>query len=93
MNFNSIKVRLKPKASKTRIIVFIVFQFHKGTIKTGTQLIYSAFYRHFNSIKVRLKQGRQSRGAVAIWDFNSIKVRLKRASLPCRPREGRISIP
>ena len=52
--FNSIKVRLKHSfvlASKNPII----FQFHKGTIKTSAPQIYANTLLYFNSIKVRLK--------------------------------------
>ena len=34
MNFNSIKVRLKPSVNFGDLLTFISFQFHKGTIKT-----------------------------------------------------------
>ena len=38
-DFNSIKVRLKPALSKHRIHpAYHSFQFHKGTIKTETEL-------------------------------------------------------
>ena len=33
-----------------------LFQFHKGTIKTGNRLFRSCVYGHFNSIKVQLKR-------------------------------------
>ena len=34
IDFNSIKVRLKRKASAAALLSFRLFQFHKGTIKT-----------------------------------------------------------
>ena len=34
------------------------FQFHKGTIKTSRNRILCTNHKHFNSIKVRLKQSR-----------------------------------
>jgi hypothetical protein len=54
-----------------------LFQFHKGTIKTCKLIIGDAEKSHFNSIKVRLKQGNLRRRFRPICYFNSIKVRLK----------------
>ena len=54
-NFNSIKVRLKLLPSMV-IISSMLFQFHKGTIKTDYENCSKADKRNFNSIKVRLKQ-------------------------------------
>ena len=34
---------------------FSLFQFHKGSIKTMPQTVSSVTFRHFNSIKVRLR--------------------------------------
>ena len=53
-NFNSIKVRLKRKM-KSKNYVSLIFQFHKGTIKTGEGTCKVERSVHFNSIKVRLK--------------------------------------
>ena len=53
-HFNSIKVRLKQKADGTPI-AYVVFQFHKGTIKTSVFMIIAISKTNFNSIKVRLK--------------------------------------
>ena len=54
INFNSIKVRLKldinPQVNQN-----LIFQFHKGTIKTLLMLFLSLRINNFNSIKVRLK--------------------------------------
>ena len=54
----------------------IIFQFHKGTIKTFTSSAGSSSPNYFNSIKVRLKLGSLLH---RLYDgnFNSIKVRLK----------------
>ena len=55
-NFNSIKVRLKPFFNSYPDS-FEVFQFHKGTIKTGSfRKEISQVLLYFNSIKVRLKR-------------------------------------
>ena len=53
------------------------FQFHKGTIKTQNRNNSVNRFRHFNSIKVRLKplEGTATRHIHSY--FNSIKVRLK----------------
>ena len=53
-NFNSIKVRLKPRTHR-RYLNPREFQFHKGTIKTLFGKRNISLYLHFNSIKVRLK--------------------------------------
>ena len=56
-HFNSIKVQLKlcpPWFLNSRELVF---QFHKGTIKTSKSLQrFLSFLTNFNSIKVQLKQ-------------------------------------
>ena len=39
VNFNSIKVQLKLNAVKASKAALDVFQFHKGTIKTGTSRV------------------------------------------------------
>ena len=54
-----------------------LFQFHKGTIETISDIKLSLPVNNFNSIKVRLKHLRFALVAVEIDDFNSIKVRLK----------------
>ena len=53
-NFNSIKVRLKPK-QQAKNQEIRKFQFHKGTIKTCFFHLLSRLLNYFNSIKVRLK--------------------------------------
>ena len=76
LNFNSIKVRLKPIGAASASSHTPTFQFHKGTIKTPS-LSWYAPSAHFNSIKVRLKQSDLIDKASLKADFNSIKVRLK----------------
>ena len=55
----------------------IVFQFHKGTIKTGGANRWR--FLDFNSIKVRLKLSAFYMRICTYYHFNSIKVRLKRS--------------
>ena len=53
--FNSIKVRLKLNNPSAYNIDSLLFQFHKGTIKTQRHEIKQMQQSDFNSIKVRLK--------------------------------------
>ena len=55
----------------------MVFQFHKGTIKTPEYFQLGEQFDYFNSIKVRLKLRKKNFLEAALIDFNSIKVRLK----------------
>ena len=75
-NFNSIKVRLK-LTFDTREHGIIIFQFHKGTIKTPCVGYLIDHPDNFNSIKVRLKLNSLHYDSEAKRNFNSIKVRLK----------------
>ena len=52
--FNSIKVQLK-LSSVAVAPAAIVFQFHKGTIKTENPTQADEYGKNFNSIKVQLK--------------------------------------
>ena len=54
-HFNSIKVQLEPE-KKQAIIHQLVFQFHKGTIRTLFELEYTKDDNNFNSIKVQLER-------------------------------------
>ena len=54
-NFNSIKVRLELAAFSMAEAESLVFQFHKGTIRTTASMVVSTVLFHFNSIKVRLE--------------------------------------
>ena len=49
---------IKTNSTFANRIVFIVFQFHEGPIKTGSVQPYRRRVVRFNSMKVRLKQGR-----------------------------------
>ena len=54
INFNSIKVRLE-HMFPSELLTQILFQFHKGTIRTTCLLSTDKQYGNFNSIKVRLE--------------------------------------
>ena len=53
-NFNSIKVRLEPPP-KMMMQGDMIFQFHKGTIRTEGDNLFFLHVHYFNSIKVRLE--------------------------------------
>ena len=53
-NFNSIKVQLEP-GSIFGGALGLLFQFHKGTIRTIPIHNIRAAFAHFNSIKVQLE--------------------------------------
>ena len=53
-NFNSIKVRLEPAMSAEKLNE-VLFQFHKGTIRTCDLKLHKLNLGDFNSIKVRLE--------------------------------------
>ena len=57
LNFNSIKVRLKLTLAHHKPLC-LIFQFHKGTIKTLLPRLATLVEIDFNSIKVRLKPSR-----------------------------------
>ena len=78
--FNSIKVRLElPPFALDEVL--LLFQFHKGTIRTRPCRDIPMQDSHFNSIKVRLEH------FLLVWsnrlakNFNSIKVRLEPVNL------------
>ena len=54
-----------------------IFQFHKGTIRTGEEPSRLIELNNFNSIKVRLEPTSFSCEAREAYNFNSIKVRLE----------------
>ena len=75
-HFNSIKVRLKLTGFIQLNVAVLIFQFHKGTIKTVAVADTQNSFGHFNSIKVRLKRS-MLQYVFIVLHFNSIKVRLK----------------
>ena len=56
-HFNSIKVQLEQMHLNTQLKCILLFQFHKGTIRTfQTVSEFIDELLHFNSIKVQLEQ-------------------------------------
>ena len=53
--FNSIKVQLEPNDMQRYYTDFMLFQFHKGTIRTETLKEIEMYCPYFNSIKVQLE--------------------------------------
>ena len=75
-DFNSIKVQLEP-GSHQGFHDCHEFQFHKGTIRTGTPAPNGLIDLYFNSIKVQLERVNSPSGSLLISHFNSIKVQLE----------------
>ena len=57
-NFNSIKVRLRRSMKSILLCCGILFQFHKGSIKTKKRQSWTFDQKYFNSIKVRLRRAK-----------------------------------
>ena len=77
-DFNSIKVRLEHPATGTSHQP-PGFQFHKGTIRTGTRNASIKSLIYFNSIKVRLERSLRRRISVkAIFQFHKGTIRTYR---------------
>ena len=55
----------------------MLFQFHKGTIRTILVLLEIVRFSHFNSIKVQLEQIASIGAYLNLTNFNSIKVQLE----------------
>ena len=76
--FNSIKVQLELISGAGSMLSGLLFQFHKGTIRTLWLIVQTLWVCNFNSIKVQLELNNASaRNMVA--NFNSIKVQLEHA--------------
>ena len=58
-------------------VVLLIFQFHKGTIRTTHNMSFDSNTTNFNSIKVRLERANYLLVFGATKNFNSIKVRLE----------------
>ena len=58
----------------------VLFQFHKGAIRTHRRQLRHLGAEHFNSIKVRLEPPEGGEEDEAGRNFNSIKVRLEHRS-------------
>ena len=63
----------------------LLFQFHKGAIRTDNSAAYQSNPSHFNSIKVRLEQYARDSLDARVDYFNSIKVRLELCPTFCPP--------
>ena len=53
------------------------FQFHKGTIRTCSEMLVQAYTKDFNSIKVQLERTKVRKLPQHQNNFNSIKVQLE----------------
>ena len=75
--FNSIKVQLERFFSRLELFAQLMFQFHKGSIRTkhGTERTHRL--RCFNSIKVQLEHNFIKVLISVVCCFNSIKVQLE----------------
>ena len=62
------------------VVIWLIFQFHKGAIETLNLLLLRGLLKSFNSIKVRLKLDLDTLDQRESATFNSIKVRLKHNS-------------
>ena len=78
IGFNSILVRLKGNiAQDQHPTATYRFQFHTGSIKSGSKPLAWRRIRGFNSILVRLKDNKIHADIYIVTGFNSILVRLK----------------
>ena len=71
----------------------LLFQFHKGTIKTTKTFLVIIRLRNFNSIKVQLKLNLLDMRFSNLPYFNSIKVQLKHFAVADNNAADTISIP
>ena len=70
LSFNSIKVRLRQKRIG-RVLAQLMFQFHKGSIKTSSANHILSHCCCFNSIKVRLRpEGDRSKTVFTMFQFH-----------------------
>ena len=74
--FNSIKVQLRPLLSGV-MFANILFQFHKGTIKTTKELHNAVIAGYFQFHKGTIKTLAAGQASIASATFNSIKVQLR----------------
>ena len=77
MNFNSIKVQLKPFAATNAQLLFRNFNSIKVQLKQNRFLTSELLEAYFNSIKVQLKLLKEFDIMIIRPYFNSIKVQLK----------------
>ena len=77
IDFNSIKVQLKLQISIPLYVSDILFQFHKGTIKTFYEYLLHHHHLHFNSIKVQLKLPKRETEKASVFQFQFHKGTIK----------------
>ena len=58
-------------------VMFLVFQFHYGSVKSVFFIPVEKGNAYFNSTMVRLKASRVQRNLISYFHFNSTMVRLK----------------
>ena len=80
-DFNSIKVRLEPKYGADEEGWRMLFQFHKGTIRTDNSPHTKTLYREFQFHKGTIRTRRRRCAPMLEMNFNSIKVRLELEAL------------
>ena len=76
-HFNSIKVRLE-QAIDTELLHPLLFQFHKGTIRTYSCFVHFISFPKFQFHKGTIRTLSRSQEQNPFYNFNSIKVRLER---------------
>ena len=79
-DFNSIKVQLKRSVLHPRGVVFLQFQFHKGTIKTYKWTKKAHRRAKFQFHKGTIKTAKPLILNLQLCNFNSIKVQLKQVT-------------
>ena len=92
-DFNSIKVRLKHDVIQNCVPAQVIFQFHKGTIKTYCWILVRVLRHEFQFHKGTIKTQGNAADIRVHSHFNSIKVRLKLLLLLCSQSYPTISIP
>ena len=92
-NFNSIKVRLERINGLGSIAGALLFQFHKGTIRTNIDAQAIDMFIEFQFHKGTIRTHRCRLTTMKGFYFNSIKVRLERNFLPDTNKDFTISIP
>ena len=90
--FNSIKVRLRLVAVPSTSLI-VIFQFHKGSIKTVEDFVKSMPIVHFNSIKVRLRPDVNNSDSVSVGSFQFHKGSIKTQETSESQARTIISIP
>ena len=96
ISFNSIKVQLERLGEQPVYVSEVLFQFHKGAIRTFLSDFVNLLANCFNSIKVQLELNTASSQNLVNACFNSIKVQLELTSFVTsfsnRPRFNSIKV-